>query len=128
MRAVTTDTRHPRTRPPGADREWADEALAGIWQRRKGLLAARLELIREAVENERADPRLLGEARRAAHTLAGSLPMFGYELAADAARGLERELATAHPRELRSLYEILIDALPELDSTAVSRRPAPPRP
>ncbi len=46
--------------------------------------------------DDRLDPGLRGEAERAAHMLAGSLGMFGFILAADAARRLECELL--HPR------------------------------
>ncbi|HSZ14635.1 MAG TPA: Hpt domain-containing protein [Solirubrobacteraceae bacterium] len=53
------------------------------------------------------DADLRCEAERAAHTLGGSLGMFGFTSAADAARELEQELAGPEPRFAPGLSELL---------------------
>jgi HPt (histidine-containing phosphotransfer) domain-containing protein len=60
--------------------------------------------------DDRLEAGLRGEAERAAHTLAGSLGMFGFLSASVAARRLEQELANpaaAGADELSTLLEQL---------------------
>jgi HPt (histidine-containing phosphotransfer) domain-containing protein len=67
-----------------------------VWEHQQDRVSDRIGTIERAVAelaDDRLDPDLRGEAERAAHMLAGSLGMFGFIAAADAARRLERELA-----------------------------------
>jgi len=66
--------------------------MLGVWERNRSSVAARVEVLEQAVraiEARRLDNQLSREARRAAHTLAGSLGMFGFSDAAMAASELE---------------------------------------
>jgi two-component system, NarL family, response regulator NreC len=66
-----------------------------------------LENALAALADDRLEADLRCEAERAAHTLAGSLGMFGFVSAADAARKLERELANLEPQCSPELPELL---------------------
>ncbi len=79
--------------PPGnipLDREV--NLMQGVWERNRGSVSARVEVLEKAVraiEGGRVDNDLAREGRRAAHTLCGSLGMFGFADAALAASELE---------------------------------------
>jgi HPt (histidine-containing phosphotransfer) domain-containing protein len=94
---ATADRTHTAT-PNVQDAAWTVDALRSVWRHQQHRVNERIGLIERAVA-ELADGRLgsdlRSEAERAAHMLAGSLGMFGFIPAADAARRLERELA--HP-------------------------------
>jgi HPt (histidine-containing phosphotransfer) domain-containing protein len=78
---------------------WTVDALRSVWEHQQSRVSERIgviELAIKALADDRLGSDLRDEAQRAAHMLAGSLGMFGFILAADAARGLESELA--HPR------------------------------
>jgi HPt (histidine-containing phosphotransfer) domain-containing protein len=70
-----------------------------VWeQHRAGILLAKVALIERAVAavgSAQFDDQLRDDAQRAAHMLCGSLGMFGFTRASEAARELEREFARA---------------------------------
>ncbi len=77
---------------------WTTHALSLVWEHQQDRVSDRIGIIERAVAelaDDRLDPDLRSEAERVAHMLAGSLGMFGFISAADAARRLERGLA--HP-------------------------------
>ncbi len=82
--------------PANQDAEWPFDLLQSIWDEQKGLLAERVAVIEHAVselEEDRLREPLRAQAERAAHMLAGSIGIFGFGQAGDAARELEQELA-----------------------------------
>jgi HPt (histidine-containing phosphotransfer) domain-containing protein len=87
-------------RAPGVEHAaWTVDALRAVWERQHGRVDERIETIERAVTvlaSGSLDATLRREAERAAHMLSGSLGMFGFILAADAARRIELEFA--HPR------------------------------
>jgi HPt (histidine-containing phosphotransfer) domain-containing protein len=98
MQAPTATTRE--TRPSQADVAWTVDALRVVWERQHERVNGRIELVERAVAalaEDRLDDNLRADAGRAAHMLAGSLGMFGFVDASDAARELEAELARPAP-------------------------------
>jgi HPt (histidine-containing phosphotransfer) domain-containing protein len=78
------------------DTTWTVESLRSVWQRQQGHVSERIDLVGRAVaalEEGHLDPKLSSDATRAAHMLAGSLGMFGFLEAGEAARELEQGLA-----------------------------------
>jgi HPt (histidine-containing phosphotransfer) domain-containing protein len=97
-------------RPEQASAGWDVEALRAIWARQQGQVNTRIGVLENALAacaNGRLEADLRCEAERAAHTLAGSLGMFGFVSASDAARKLERELANPKPQRSPELSELL---------------------
>jgi diguanylate cyclase (GGDEF)-like protein len=73
-------------------------ALGIVWGRHRDEVLARVSLIEGSVDSlcrGELDDRLRGEAQRTAHMLSGSLGMFGFAHAAEAAHELELEFADA---------------------------------
>jgi diguanylate cyclase (GGDEF)-like protein len=73
-------------------------ALGVVWGRHRDEVLARVSLIERSVDALRRgelDDRLRSEAKRTAHMLSGSLGMFGFAHAAEAAHELELEFAAA---------------------------------
>jgi HPt (histidine-containing phosphotransfer) domain-containing protein len=79
---------------------WTVDALRVVWERQQERVDCRIELAERAVAaltEGRLEHDLRADAGRAAHMLAGSLGMFGFIDASDAARELEAELAQPVP-------------------------------
>jgi chemotaxis protein histidine kinase CheA len=77
------------------DTAWTVDALRSVWERQQKRVGDRIYVIERATEalaKDRLDPGLKRDAERAAHMLAGSIGMFGFLEASEAARALEREL------------------------------------
>jgi hypothetical protein len=75
---------------------WTLQALRSVWVHQRGRVEQRIAVIERAavaLANDRLDPGPRADAERAAHMLAGSLGMFGYLDASNAARELEAEFA-----------------------------------
>lgn len=74
--------------------------LQAIWDRQLPQLRERVALLSRAAETlaetRTIEPQLRAEALDIAHKLAGSLGMFGYHGATDAARAVELELDHQH--------------------------------
>jgi HPt (histidine-containing phosphotransfer) domain-containing protein len=84
-----------------------------VWARQQEQVRARIGVIENALAalaDDRLEAGLRDEAERAAHTLAGSLGMFGFVSASAAARRLEQDPAnpaTACAEEMSTLLEQL---------------------
>lgn len=93
-----------------ADFAVSTATLRAVWERQQGLIYERIELIERAAMALRQDSPsqdLRAEARRAAHMLAGSLGMFGFNEASRAAQQLEAVLTGAPPRDTTVLQTLL---------------------
>jgi hypothetical protein len=91
-RAMHEPTLHPPVPPGTIPVEREVILMQGVWERNRGSVGARVELLEKAVraiESGRLDNDLSREGRRAAHTLAGSLAMFGFAEGGLAAADLE---------------------------------------
>ena len=97
--------------PAQTQAAWTADALRSVWTRQQGRIHARIALIERAVTalaEDRLDAALRADAERAAHMLAGSLGMFGFSGAADAAHELEAELAHPTPNRTAALPALLL--------------------
>lgn len=96
--------------PAQAEAAWTADALRSVWARQQGRVHARIALIERAataLAEDRLDTELRADAERAAHMLAGSLGIFGYVDASDAARELEADLAHPKPERAATLPALL---------------------
>jgi len=86
---------------PALDRAaWTVEALRSVWRHQQSRVSDRIAVIERALAalaEDRLEDDLRAQAERAAHMLAGSIGMFGFLAASDAARELEVELAQPTP-------------------------------
>jgi HPt (histidine-containing phosphotransfer) domain-containing protein len=94
-----------------------ESALRVLWDEHRSEMLAKVGLIERAIvalaANE-LDRRLRREAQRYAHTLSGSLGVFGFAHASQAAHELELELAVAGPERapaLSTLAAVVRDGL-----------------
>jgi HPt (histidine-containing phosphotransfer) domain-containing protein len=96
--------------PAQTQSAWTADALRSVWARQQSRIHARIALIERAVTalaEDRLDAGLRADAERAAHMLAGSLGVFGFIGASDAARELEAELAHPTPEGTAALPALL---------------------
>jgi HPt (histidine-containing phosphotransfer) domain-containing protein len=126
---VSVDAQHPE---PANARE---DALLVVWDENRAGILARVSLIEQAIAVLRTaelEERLRAAAQRSAHMLSGSLGMFGFTRASEAARELELEfaqVARARAPTLSTLVAIVrrgLDADGEVFTQGASR--ARPRP
>jgi HPt (histidine-containing phosphotransfer) domain-containing protein len=122
-------TASPGTRPTDdsayLDAAWSRDVLRIVWERRRDLVQARIETLKRAVvalEEGRVDPKLMREAERVAHMLAGSVGMFGFVAASKAAHELEVELTHPAPGRAPALSALLESLRSDLQSPVT---PAP---
>lgn len=97
--------------PHEQETEWSVEALGAVWARQRGQVNERIGVLESALtalEDDRIEADLRCEAERAAHTLAGSLGMFAFMGASDAARKLEQALGSPDPQCAPELSELLM--------------------
>ncbi len=90
---------------------WTVEALRSVWERQQDRVGERICVIEQAVTalaDDRLDTDLRREAERAAHMLAGSVGMFGFIGASDAARELESKLADPTSDQAPELSALLL--------------------
>lgn len=98
-----------------ARRERNALAVAGVWQRMRPTVLARLASLQGALEEACGDDALRERASDEAHKLAGSLGMFGFpegtqlarELESALQEGLDAEAAARFVERLRALRERL---------------------
>jgi HPt (histidine-containing phosphotransfer) domain-containing protein len=105
---TTTSSSQPARYEAGS--EWSVDALRTVWARQRGHVSERIDVLERALAalaDDRLDADLRCEAERAAHTLAGSLAMFGFVSASDTARRLEQRLADPEPQWTPGLYGLL---------------------
>jgi chemotaxis protein histidine kinase CheA len=90
---------------------WTVDALRSVWERQRERVDERIGVIEQALTalgEDRLQARLRADAERAAHMLAGSVGMFGFIDAGDAARELESELARATVDRTSELSALLL--------------------
>lgn len=115
---------------PAAVRGQLHSALAGIWERSKANVLARVAVLERAslaMLEARLDDALRQQAEREAHKLAGSLGTFGFREGSRLARSMEQALqAGLSPTRERALRfaEGIVALQRELEGAA----PAPERP
>jgi HPt (histidine-containing phosphotransfer) domain-containing protein len=83
-----------------------ETSLRALWEQHRPEMLAKVGLIERAIVALAAselDRRLRREAQRSAHTLSGSLGVFGFAHASQAAHELELELAVAEPERAPAL-------------------------
>lgn len=110
---------------------WTIDALSSVWEHQRDRVSERIALIERAtaaLAGENLDPEILRDARRAAHMLAGSVGMFGFMDASDAAHEIEVQLEHPTPsnapalsalaRRLRSGVQGSVTGPPTLSSHA----------
>jgi HPt (histidine-containing phosphotransfer) domain-containing protein len=81
-----------------------------VWEQHRAGILAKVALIERAVAavgTAQFDDQLRDDAQRAAHMLCGSLGMFGFTRASEAARELEREFAQATQARTPTLLTLL---------------------
>jgi HPt (histidine-containing phosphotransfer) domain-containing protein len=87
-----------------------ESAFRAVWNEHREGLSARISLIERAVAalaGDELDERLRADAQSSAHMLSGSLGMFGFTRAAEAARELQLQLAEAAPTRAPALSELV---------------------
>lgn len=94
-----------------SDPVWTRDSLQAVWERQRGRVDERIDSISRAIaalSEDRLEDELKLEAERAAHMLAGSVGMFGFLDASDAARSLESELAHPTPERVPALRALVL--------------------
>jgi HPt (histidine-containing phosphotransfer) domain-containing protein len=107
-RASVTAT--PVDEPCQASAAWTVDALRSVWVHQQDRVSDRIDVIERAVAalvNGSLDTALREDAERAAHMLAGSIGMFGFIDASEAAHRLELELAHPKPDRAPALSALL---------------------
>jgi diguanylate cyclase (GGDEF)-like protein len=101
----------------------SEDALRAIWQKHRAGVLERVGLIERAVsaltEGE-LDEQLRVEARRAAHSLIGSVGTFGFIRASEAARELELALAEPAPAHAPAMSTLIAVVRRELESEVLA--------
>ncbi len=96
--------------------------LRSIWEHQQGRINERIALIMRAIgalEQDHLDIDLRAGAQHAAHLLAGSVGIFGFLSASQAARSLEVKLAHAKPQDAPELSALLLSLRDELRGPVV---------
>jgi len=103
---------------PGVqDAGWPVDLLQSVWSGQRELMAERIDVIERAaaaLEEGRLEEQLRVQAQRVAHMLAGSIGIFGFQQAGEAARELELELASP-ALERASTVRSLLSCLHRID-------------
>jgi HPt (histidine-containing phosphotransfer) domain-containing protein len=108
--ATTTAGVRSATQSELAHAAWTVEALHSVWERQRGRVGERIGAVERALvalAEDRLDDELRADAERAAHMLAGSVGMFGFLEASDAAHELESELPQATADRASELLALL---------------------
>ncbi len=86
-------------------------ALRAVWEQHRAALLAKLGLIETAVlvlGSAQLDEQLRVDARQAAHMLSGSLGLFGFARASEAAYELQLELDYPEPARAPALSALVV--------------------
>jgi chemotaxis protein histidine kinase CheA len=108
--ATTSAGVRPATQSELEHAAWTLQALRLVWERQHDRVSERIGVVEQALTGlgeDRLDTELREDARRAAHMLAGSVGMFGFLDAGNAARELESELAQATADRTDELLALL---------------------
>ena len=87
-----------------------EDAMRAVWEQHRGGILAKVGLIEQAVAalgTDRFNDEVRVEAQRSAHMLSGSLGMFGFPRASEAARELELEFAEVTRARTTTLSTLL---------------------
>ena len=87
-----------------------EDAMRAVWEQHRGGILAKVGLIEQAVAalgTDRFNDEVRVEAQRSAHMLSGSLGMFGFTRASEAARELELEFAEVTRARTTTLSTLL---------------------
>jgi len=88
-------------------------AIAGVWNRSQGRIDQQVTILAQAataLEHQMLTPDLRQQAIQEAHTLGGSLGLFGFPDGSHAARDLEhllKETSLLHPEQVRRVRELV---------------------
>jgi len=114
MSAVSPATTSAGTRPATQSElehsAWTVDALRSVWERQRNRVSERIGVVEHAVtalSEDRLATELRADAEQASHMLAGSLGMFGFLDASDAAHELESELPQATADRASELSALL---------------------
>jgi diguanylate cyclase (GGDEF)-like protein len=102
------------------------DALPALWEQHRARVLEQVDLIARAITMlgaSQLDEGLRREARRSAHMLSGSIGMFGFTRASDAAHQLELELATATPTRVPTMSTLIAIVRRELEGGRLMPRP-----
>jgi chemotaxis protein histidine kinase CheA len=108
--ARTSIGTRPATQAELEQAAWTVDALRSVWERQRERVSEQIGVVEQALAalgEDRLDAELRGKAKRAAHMLAGSVGMFGFIDASDAACELESELVQAMPDRTTALLVLL---------------------
>jgi HPt (histidine-containing phosphotransfer) domain-containing protein len=108
--ATTSAGMWPATQSELEHAAWTVDALRSVWERQHDRVSERIGVVEQALRalgEDRLDDELRADAERSAHMLAGSVGMFGFIDASDAARELESDLAQATPDRTTALLALL---------------------
>jgi HPt (histidine-containing phosphotransfer) domain-containing protein len=106
MRAMSASLHTTRPQPTDA----LEGAFRAVWDEHREGILTNVSLIERAVTLLSAgqlDEQLRADARRAAHMLSGSLGMFGFAHAAEAAHELQLELDRPQPARAPTLSTLV---------------------
>jgi diguanylate cyclase (GGDEF)-like protein len=101
----------------------SEDVLRAIWQKHRAGVLERVGLVERAVNaltEGDLDQQLCVEARRAAHSLIGSVGTFGFIRASEAARELELELAEPTPTHAPAMSTLIAVVRRELESEVLA--------
>jgi chemotaxis protein histidine kinase CheA len=108
--ATTSAGTRPATQSELEHAAWTVDALRSVWERQHDRVSERIGVVEQAVtalSEDRLDTELRADAGRASHMLAGSVGMFGFLDASDAAHELESELQQATVDRVSELWALL---------------------
>lgn len=107
------------------------DTLLAVWERHRPEMLERVAVIERAVTaliTGDLDAGLLGGARSAAHTLAGTAGTFGYVRASQLAREIESELEDAGVASVPGISKLTLSLRGELEAEAAATMSAPHAP
>ena len=108
--ATTTASVRPATQSELEHAAWTVATLRSVWERQRVRVNERIGVVEQALTalgEDRLQAQLRGDGERAAHMLAGSVGMFGFLDASDAAHELESELPLATADRTSELLVLL---------------------
>jgi hypothetical protein len=108
--AATTVRVRPATQSELKHAAWIVETLGSVWERQRVRVGEQIGVVEQALTalgEDRLQAQLRADAERAAHKLAGSVGMFGFLDAGDAARELESQLPQATADRASELLALL---------------------
>lgn len=123
--------RQPPTAPTSVEQE-TREKLAGVWQRFQGRVSeqvAQIEHATIALSQQQLQSELQQQAKREAHSLAGSLGTFGFPKGSRLAREIEQILdRTLTAKDSKPLQKLVLALRREIEQPLAPSTPTVPTP